>query len=125
MKEVSTSILNAEKGKEAEIILKLEKARTDYYHIDVMDGKFVEKNTYNLMKEISSYIKRISNLPLDIHLMVEDVKTAIDDFSAVEPNIITFHYEACKNDEEVMNIINLITRMLIQQLQVLLHFFVF
>ena len=108
MYEVSTSILNAEKGKEAEIILKLEKARTDYFHIDVMDGKFVEKNTYNLMKEISSYIKRISNLPLDVHLMVEDVKTAIDDFAAVEPNIITFHYEACKNDEEVMNIINLI-----------------
>ena len=108
MKEVSTSILNAEKGKEAEIILKLEKARTDYFHIDVMDGKFVEKNTYNWMKEISSYIKRISNLPLDVHLMVEDVKTAIDDFLALEPNIITFHYEACKNDDEVMDIINLI-----------------
>lgn len=108
MYEVSTSILNAEKGKEAEIILKLEKARTDYFHIDVMDGKFVEKNTYNWMKEISSYIKRISNLPLDVHLMVEDVKTAIDDFLALEPNIITFHYEACKNDDEVMDIINLI-----------------
>ena len=47
MKEVSTSILNAEKGKEAEIILKLEKARTDYFHIDVMDGKFVEKDKKN------------------------------------------------------------------------------
>ena len=106
--EVSTSILNIEKGKEAEVILNLEKARTDYYHIDVMDGKFVEKNTYDWMKELSSYIKRISNLPLDVHLMVEDVKYAIDDFSAVEPNIITFHYEACKSNEEVMEIINLI-----------------
>ena len=46
MYEISTSILNAEKGKEAEIILALEKARTDYIHIDVMDGEFVEKNTY-------------------------------------------------------------------------------
>lgn len=108
MKEVSTSILNLEKGNEAEVILNLEKARTDYYHIDVMDGKFVEKNTYDWMKELSSYIKRISNLPLDVHLMVEDVKSAIYDFSAVEPNIITFHYEACKNDEEVMDMINLI-----------------
>ncbi len=106
--EVSASILNIEKGKEAEIILNLEKARTDYYHIDVMDGKFVEKNTYNWMKELSSYIKRISNLPLDVHLMVEAVKSAIDDFSAVEPNIITFHYEACKSDEEVMDVINFI-----------------
>ena len=37
-----------------------------------------------------------------------DVKSAINDFSAVEPNIITFHYEACKNDEEIMEIIDLI-----------------
>ena len=57
------------------------------------------------MLEYASYIKRISNLPLDIHLMVEDVNLAIEDFIAVEPNIITFHYEACKNKEEVMQII--------------------
>ena len=108
MYEVSTSILNLEKGNEAEVILNLEKAKTDYYHIDVMDGKFVEKNTYDWMKELSSYIKRISNIPLDVHLMVDDVKSTIDDFSAVEPNIITFHYESCKDDEEVMEMINLI-----------------
>lgn len=48
------------------------------------------------MREYASYIKRISNLPLDIHLMVDDVKDSIDDFLAVEPNIITFHLEACK-----------------------------
>lgn len=108
MIEISTSILNAEIGKEAEIILGLEKAKTDYFHIDVMDGKFVEKNTYKKMSEISSYIKRISNLPLDVHLMVENVNQAIEDFSAVEPNIITFHLEACKNDEEVFDFINMI-----------------
>jgi len=106
MAEVSTSILNAKQGKESEIILGLEKARTDYFHIDVMDGKFVEKNTYQKMLEISSYIRRISNLPLDVHLMVEDVISAIDDFLAVEANLITFHVEACKNEEEVFNLIN-------------------
>ena len=37
--------------------------------------------------------------------MVEDINTAIDDFASVEPNIITFHYEACKNKEEVMEVI--------------------
>lgn len=108
MWQVSTSLLNLESGKEAETILALEKARTDYFHIDVMDGKFVEKDTYKKMLEISSYIKRISNLPLDVHLMVEDVIPSIEDFLAVEPNIITFHLEACKDEEEVFKIINLI-----------------
>ena len=108
MVEISTSLLNIEKGKESETILNLEKSKTDYFHIDVMDGKFVEKDTYKKMKEISSYIKRISNLPQDVHLMVENIKTAIDDFASINPNIITFHLEACKNDEEVFEIIKII-----------------
>ncbi len=108
MVEISTSILSVLKGQEAKTFFALEKAKTDYFHIDVMDGKFVEKNTYKKMFEYASYIKRISNVPLDVHLMVEDVRSAIDDFSALEPNIITFHYEACKDDEEVREFINLI-----------------
>ena len=108
MIEISTSLLNIERGKEAETILNLEKAKTDYFHIDVMDGKFVVKNTYKRMMEISAYIKRISNLPQDVHLMVENLKFAINDFIALEPNIITFHLEACKDDAEVYNIINTI-----------------
>ena len=108
MVEISTSILSMEQGNEAETILALEKAKTDYFHIDVMDGKFVEKDTYNKMREYAEYIKRISNLPMDVHLMVEDVEKAIEDFSAVEPNIITFHLEACKNEEEVFKNIKLI-----------------
>lgn len=108
MIEVSTSILNVEKGKEAETFLALEKSKTDYFHIDVMDGEFVEKNTYQNMLEYSSYIRRISNLPMDIHLMVKDIETGIEAFSTMEPNIITFHLEACKNKEEVMRNINLI-----------------
>ncbi len=105
MVEISTSILSVKKGEESKTFFALEKAKTDYFHIDVMDGKFVEKDTYQKMLEYASYIKRISNLPLDIHLMVEDINTAIDDFASVEPNIITFHYEACKNKEEVMEVI--------------------
>lgn len=102
MVEISTSILTVEEGAEAETFFALEKSKTDYFHIDVMDGKFVEKDTYQKMLEYSSYIRRISNLPIDVHLMVEDVKSAIEDFSSVEPNIITFHLEACKSKEEVM-----------------------
>ena len=108
MIEVSTSILNMKKGKESETIFALEKAKTDYFHIDVMDGNFVEKETYNYMLESSAYIKRISNLPLDVHLMVKDVKKGINDFLDLEPNIITFHLEACENEEEVFENIKLI-----------------
>ena len=108
MVEISTSILSVKKGEESSTFFELEAGKTDYFHIDVMDGKFVEKNTYKKMLEYASYIKRISNLPLDVHLMVENVKEAINDFLSVEPNIITFHLEACKNKEEVMKNINLI-----------------
>lgn len=108
MVEVSTSILSVRKGEESATFFELEASKTDYFHIDVMDGKFVEKDTYKKMLEYASYIKRISNLPLDVHLMVEEIKQAIDDFLAVEPNIITFHYEACKNKEEVYEIIDYI-----------------
>lgn len=102
MVEVSTSILNVKEKEESATFFELEAAKTDYFHIDVMDGKFVQKDTYKDMLEYSSYIRRISNLPMDIHLMVEDVETGIEVFSAVEPNIITFHLEACKDKEEVM-----------------------
>lgn len=108
MYEVSTSILNAAKGKEAEVILALEKSRTDYIHIDVMDGEFVEKNTYQKMLELSSYVRRISNMPLDVHLMVKDVETAINVFGPVEANLMTFHLEVCKDAEEVFKFINMI-----------------
>ena len=108
MVEVSTSILNVKEKEESATFFELEAAKTDYFHIDVMDGKFVKKDTYQKMLEYASYIKRISNLPLDVHLMVEDVKLAIDDFLSVEPNIITFHLEACKDKDEVYEIINYI-----------------
>ena len=105
MVEISTSILSVKKGEESETFFGLEKAKTDYFHIDIMDGKFVEKDTYKKMLEYASYIKRISNLPLDVHLMVENIDEAIEDFLSVEPNIITFHYEACKDKDEVMKYI--------------------
>ena len=106
--EVSTSILSVEKEKCIQTFYNLETAGTDYFHIDVMDGKFVKKDTYQKMLEYASYIKRISNLPLDVHLMVEDVKLGVDDFLAVEPNIITFHLESCKEKNEIYDLIKYI-----------------
>lgn len=108
MVEISTSILSVLKGEESKTFFALEAAKTDYFHIDVMDGEFVEKSTYQKMLEYASYIKRISNLPLDVHLMVKDVKKAVEDFIAVEPNIMTFHLEAFNEEKEVFDMIKYI-----------------
>ena len=108
MVEISASVLGLKETNAIKQLYDLEVSGIDYFHIDVMDGEFVEKNTYQNMLEYSSYIRRISNLPMDIHLMVKDIETGIEAFSAMEPNIITFHLEACKNKEEVMRNINLI-----------------
>lgn len=60
------------------------------------------------MREYSNSIKQISNIPLDVHLMVENVKEFIDEYIGIDPNIITFHIEATKSKEEVMKLINYI-----------------
>lgn len=108
MVEVSTSILSVKKEEIITTIYDLETAHTDYFHIDVMDGEFVENNTASLMLEYSEYIKQISNIPLDVHLMVKDVKSYVTSYLGLNPNIITFHLEACKDKNEVMDLIKYI-----------------
>ena len=102
MCEISTSVLNVSEDNSVKTFYDLETAKTDYFHIDVMDGKFVNDNTVNKMLEYAGNIKKISNIPLDIHLMVEDTKKHIDEFIALEPLIITIHKEAFKNTDELM-----------------------
>ena len=101
MVEISTSILNANEQDAMKTFYDLEVAKTDYYHIDVMDGKFVEKDTSVLMYSYASSIKQMSNLPLDVHLMVEDVREYIDKYIPLKPSFITIHYEAIKDKEEL------------------------
>lgn len=108
MVEVSASLLSLKSENTIQTLYNLETAKIDYFHIDVMDGEFVENNTVSKMTEYCEYLSSISNLPLDVHLMVEDIKEAIDDFLALEPNIITFHLEACKDKEEVWKMIQYI-----------------
>lgn len=108
MVEVSASILSIQPENAIQTLYNLETAKIDYFHIDVMDGKFVENNTTTKMTEYCEYLNSISNLPLDVHLMVEDVESYIHSFSIFEPNIVTFHLEAGKDKEQIMKWIQMI-----------------
>ena len=108
MVDISTSLLSVKKEKIIDTVYKLEDANTNYFHIDVMDGEFVENDTHDIMLEYCEYLDNITKIPLDIHLMVKDVKNFVDSYLIFNPNIITFHYEACKDKEEVINLINYI-----------------
>ena len=110
MVEVSTSLLTVKKDELIKKIYNLEVAKTDYFHIDVMDGKFVEKDTMKQMLDNVYMIKQISNIPLDVHLMVNDIKENIEAYIPFEPNIITFHIEALNNHDDVMKIIKLLNK---------------
>ena len=106
MIEISTSVLSVDKENSIKTFYNLETAKTDYFHIDVMDGKFVENNTADLMLEYAENIKQISNLPLDVHFMVEDVDKFVEEYIPLSPSFITFHYEAVKDKAKLLQIIN-------------------
>ena len=108
MVEVSTSVLNVDLENSVKTFYDLEVAHTDYFHIDVMDGHFVEDDTEAKMKKYSEYLKHISLIPLDVHLMVQDLKKYIDEFLVYSPNTITLQVEAAKNSEEILKLIKYI-----------------
>lgn len=108
MVEVSTSLLNAKEEEIIKTIYDLEVAKTDYFHIDVMDGKFVENDTSETMRKYTESIKNVSNLPIDVHLMVNNVEEYVKDYIDIGVNCITFHIEACKNEMEVLKQISYI-----------------
>ena len=108
MVEVSVSILNVKDDKAIQTLYNLETSGINYFHIDVMDGKIVKNDTTNKMLEFSEYLNQISNLPLDVHLMVEDVESYIKSFAIFDPNIITFHLEAGKSKKEILKWIKIL-----------------
>lgn len=110
MIEVSASILGVEKENAVRTFYNLETGKINYFHIDVMDGKFVERDTIEIMKDYALTISHISNLGLDVHLMVENVEEFIDEYSMLEPEIITFHIEATQTEERTKNAIEEIKR---------------
>ena len=100
--ELSVSILSVKKENCIQTFYNLETAGVDYFHIDVMDGEFVENDTTKIMTEYTEYLNTITNIPLDVHLMVKDVMPYIKSYLIFEPRSITVHYEAAKNKEELL-----------------------
>ena len=92
--KVAPSILSADFSAMGEAIKEIEKAGADLVHCDVMDGSFVEPITFG--GQMVKNIRKITALPLDVHLMIEHPKTQIKFFADAGADIITVHYEACK-----------------------------
>ena len=106
MTKVSASILNVDKDNAVHTFYDLETTKIDFFHIDVMDGKFVENNNVELMKDYAVTLSHITNLGLDVHLMVQNVEEMIDEFLVANPERITFHVEAIEDEERVKGIIS-------------------
>lgn len=95
MKKISPSILSADFTKLTKEIKAVEDAKADYIHIDVMDGHFVPNITVGPF--IVEAVRKISRLPLDVHLMIENPDKFIPDFAKAGSDIITIHAEATRH----------------------------
>ena len=100
MVEIATSILSVEKGKEAATFLELEAAKTDYFHIDVMDGHFVPNISIGIPTVES--IRGATDLILDVHLMISNPEKYIEKFARAGADIINFHLEATDSPLEII-----------------------
>lgn len=99
---ISTSILTIKENLK-ENIQKLDSTKTDFLHIDVMDGMFVPNNSVAL--DVYEELLKDISTPLDVHLMVKNVKDYINLYAKLNPLIITFHYEAVSNHLEIIDYI--------------------
>jgi len=94
----SPSFLSSDFSKLEEEIFSINKAK--WLHFDVMDGKFVENQTYD--HKMVNRLKTISKQFFDVHLMIEKPEVYIDNYINAGADLITFHYEAC---EDIMSLI--------------------
>lgn len=89
--KIAPSILTASFANLESTIRELEEAGADYLHLDIMDGSFVPQITFG--SKIVADIKKITSLPLDVHLMIVSPEKHIDDFAKAGADIISVHYE--------------------------------
>lgn len=104
--KIAPSILAADFSKLGEEIKSIAAAGADYVHVDVMDGHFVPNITIGPV--VVKWLKKVSPLPLDVHLMITDPRHYAPEFIKAGADILTFHYEACENDRELRETIGTI-----------------
>ncbi len=89
---VAPSLLSADFARLGEECSAVEKAGADWLHVDVMDGHFVPNITIGPL--VVKAIDKVCDLPLDVHLMIENAERYVDDFAQAGADIITVHQEA-------------------------------
>jgi ribulose-phosphate 3-epimerase len=92
MKKIAPSILSADFSRLGDEIRAVEAGGADYIHVDVMDGHFVPNITIGPL--VVEAARKVTALPLDVHLMIADPDKYIPDFAAAGADIIVFHAEA-------------------------------
>lgn len=103
MKKIAPSILSADFSRLGEEILSVETAGADYIHIDVMDGHFVPNITIGPL--VVEAVRKVTSLPLDVHLMIENPDNYIPDFAAAGADIIVVHAEAVQHLHRTVQLI--------------------
>ena len=94
---IAPSIIAGERENYEEKVRKAERGGADIIHLDVMDGKFVPNNTF--FADTIRKLRRITNLPFDVHLMIENPLEHLQDYIDARCDIITVHAEACDENE--------------------------
>lgn len=97
---IAPSILAADFGRLAEEVAAVERASADLIHIDVMDGHFVPNLT--LGPVVIEAVRRVTKLPLDVHLMIEEPERWIDAYAKAGADILHVHPEVCPHLHRVV-----------------------